>query len=131
MARNRRQRDRKPSVAATSRSSSWLLPAAVVVFLITRVYILFVLEPQKTDVENTYFAYSMRAYDGQLKPYYELNIEYPPIAWWIIYTPRFFDSRHISDPFDQAQMKPILLTYTAIFRGFMFLYDLGALALLI
>jgi hypothetical protein len=132
MARNRPKRDRKQSVAVNARSSSWLLPAAIIVFLLTRAYILFVLEPLNTDVENTYCAYAMRAYDGQLEPYHEyLQIPYPPIAWWIIYTPRFFDSRHITDPLDQAQWKPVLRTYTVIFRGFMFLCDLASLALLV
>jgi hypothetical protein len=100
----------------------------VALFVLTRAYILFVLEPQITDVENTYFAYAMRAYDGHLAPYQTLPVEYPPVAWWIIYVPRLLDSRHITDP---NQIEPVLRTYTQVFRSLMFLCDIGSAALLL
>jgi len=93
------------------------------------VYILLVLEPQITDVENTYFAYAIRAYDAHLAPYTEqLPIEYPPIAWWLMYVPRWLDSQHIIEP---SQLDPALKEYSQAFRGLMFLWDLGSAALLI
>jgi hypothetical protein len=115
-----------PTVAGTN--FSWTLLLAAILFLLTRVYILFILEPQITDVENTYFAYAIRAYDAHLAPYTEvLPVEYPPVAWWIIYIPRLFEPRHITDA---SQLAPTLRAYSQVFRGLMFLCDLGSAALL-
>jgi hypothetical protein len=129
MARNR------PPPATNDRTRgvrvyfSWLLILSAVLFVLSRVYILLVLEPQITDVESTYFAYAIRAYDAHLAPYTEqLPIEYPPIAWWLMYAPRWLDSQHIIEP---SQLDPALKEYSQAFRGLMFLCDLGSAALLI
>ena len=119
----------KPSAGKPTHRFSWLLGLAAALFLVTRVYILFVLEPQITDVENTYFAYAIRAYDAHLAPYTdELPVEYPPLAWWLVYAPRTMDPQHIVET---SQLQPALRAYSQIFRGLMFLCDLGSAALLL
>jgi hypothetical protein len=119
----------KPHAGKPGLRFSWLFGWAAALFLVSRVYILFVLEPQITDVENTYFAYAIRAYDAHLAPYTEeLPVEYPPLAWWLMYAPRALDGQHIVEP---SQLDPALRAYSQVFRGLMFLCDLGSVALLI
>ncbi|HTQ38200.1 MAG TPA: hypothetical protein VMJ32_04195 [Pirellulales bacterium] len=97
-------------------------------FLLSRGYIFFGLDVWYSDAENTYFADSMRAYDGQIAPYSEMQIEYPPLGWWAIYTPRLLAPGHIPEPTPE-NIAPVHKEYVPIFRGQMFLYDVGSLAL--
>ncbi|HEY2827846.1 MAG TPA: hypothetical protein VGJ04_09625 [Pirellulales bacterium] len=79
-------------------------------------------------MENTYFIYAIQAYDAHLVPYSaDVPVEYPPLAWWIIYTPRFLNSQHITQT---SEIQPALRAYAVIFRGFMFSCDLASAVLL-
>ncbi|HZZ28445.1 MAG TPA: hypothetical protein VFE46_10625 [Pirellulales bacterium] len=109
--------------------TSWLLLAAAL-FLFTRGYIFFALDVWYSDAENTYFADSMRAYDGQIAPYSEMLIEYPPLGWWAIYLPRLLAPGNIPEPPTPENIAPVHKEYVPIFRGQMFLCDVASLALL-
>ncbi len=60
MARRRELSAAKNRMSGGETRISWLLVLAAILFVVSRLYILFVLKPQITDVENTYFAYAIR-----------------------------------------------------------------------
>jgi hypothetical protein len=83
-----------------------------------------------TDVDSVYFIPAVKAYDGKMIPYQEnMEIVYPPAAWWVMYLPRFFDSRHLLNPQD-PQLMSMLKSYNWGFKGEMFLCDLASFMLL-
>jgi hypothetical protein len=130
--------DRKPHVANRREESlfktkmSWTLVLAISLFILTRVFILFVLDPILSDARDTYFVSAIKAYDGQLIPYqYDLPIVYPPVAWWTTYAPRFFDSRRLLDPQDHVQAQAMRVTYCRLFRTEMCLCDVASFILLL
>jgi hypothetical protein len=109
----------------------WTLGLAIALFILTRAYILFVLEPLLSDTRFTYFISAVKAYDGHFTPYQDgLQIVYPPVAWWAIYAPRFFDSRHVQDEYDFAHGPLIRATYCQTFRVEMCLFDIASFVLL-
>jgi hypothetical protein len=100
-------------------------------FVLTRVYILFVFEPKISDVGAVYFVDTVKAHDDHLVPYQEnLPIVYPPLAWWVIYAPRLFDSHPLTDPSDLRQLKLVRDSYLLGFRSEMFVCDVLSLLLL-
>ena len=80
--------------AATAKTSSALLAIAIVLFVVTRFYIAFVLNPRITDI-TLYFDYSTRAIDRNKEPYRDFSVEYPPVAWWSMCAPRLVDERRL------------------------------------
>lgn len=101
---------------------------ALVLFVLTRGYILFLLEPLITDVPISYFDHTVLVLDGQRVPYKQVQIEYPPLAWWTTYLPRLLDNRRITNQHDFELVKR---SYHKAYRGLMFLCDLACLLLLL
>ena len=105
--------------------------AAVALFVVTRVYLLFFFEPWMSDVFRPYFEYAVNAVDFGHVPYQaEFKIEYPPVAWWAIRAPRLVDSRRITNPDDVPNARRLLASYTQAFRTEMFACDLASFILL-
>jgi hypothetical protein len=104
---------------------------ALVLFVVTRGYILFLLEPLVTDVPNSYFEHAAYAADLHAVPYRDYSVEYPPLAWWLTYLPRLLDDRRINNPQDPAQVEPIRKTYHRTYRQLMFVCDLACFPLLL
>ena len=81
---------------------------AIVLFVLTRAYILFELTPLVTDVPDAYFGHAAWVFDAHRVPYQKppkgVEIEYPPLAWWVTYLPRVLDHRRIIDPQDAQQV---------------------------
>lgn len=105
---------------------------ALVIFVLSRGYILFQLTPQVTDVPNSYFQHAAQVIDGHFAPYQKppegVEIEYPPLAWWITCLPRLFDDRQIVD---QETLKLAKERYHTTYRVLMFLCDLACFPLLL
>jgi hypothetical protein len=107
-----------------------VLAAAIVLFALTRVYILFFLHPANTDV-ILYYTYATKALDLGQKPYSQKNIvPYPPLAFWTVCLPRLFDDRHATRTED-IKKTPRYFDYSRKFRGMMFLCDLASFVLLL
>jgi hypothetical protein len=105
---------------------------AVALFVLTRLYLLAVLEPMLSDVGEVYFDYAARAIDFGQTPYQgEFTVEYPPLAWWTIAAPRLVDARRITDPRDPVQLGQVFTLYRSLFRSLMFLCDLLSFLLLL
>ena len=120
----------RPSTVGTPALSRSLIPLAVVLFAATRLYLFFGLQPQFSDVQTKYFDYAARVVDLHQIPYQaNVEIEYPPLAWWAMYLPRILDPRRITNPRDAGQVVPIYEAYRAVFRGEMFACDLISFAL--
>ena len=115
---------------AASRNA--ILFLAIALFLGTRGYLLFAFQPMSSDVEEPYFSYAVQAADERLTPYQgDFRIDYPPLAWWVIYAPRLLDSQRITDVQDSQQVKPVFVFYNRGFRGVMFGCDVASFILLI
>jgi hypothetical protein len=108
-----------------------MIVIAIALFAATRLYILFYLKPQISDMRE-YFIYASKAIDLHKTPYQDdFEIEYPPVAWWTVRTPRLLDERRFTN-FDEGwQVSPILIDYTRSFRNQMFVFDLASLAILL
>ena len=76
------------------KTSSTLLVVAILLFVVTRCYMAFILNPRITDI-TLYFDYAARAIDRHETPYRDYAIEYPPVAWWTIAAPRLLDGRRL------------------------------------
>lgn len=117
-----------PSVGAGAMSPA-LIALAIALFVLTRSYILFSFKPQISDV-SMYFEYAARAVDLHQKPYQKgFEVPYPPLMLWTTCAPRLFDDRTITRPQDPAQVMPIFIDYTNLFRGMMFFCDLASFIL--
>jgi hypothetical protein len=69
---------------STDRRPQRALAAAIAIFIVARLYILFGLTPLASDL-SVYFANVVRASQLGLTPYSrELVIEFPPVAWWVM-----------------------------------------------
>ena len=104
---------------------------ALVLFVLTRAYILFGLTPLVTDVPNSYFEHAAIVVDMGAVPYKDVKIEYPPLAWWITCFPRLLDDRRIINPQDIKEVDPIRKTYHNTYRVMVFLMDLACFPLLL
>jgi hypothetical protein len=67
-----------------------MLTAAVALFVVTRLGMLFVFEPPNSGEVRLYYAYASQGVDAHQTPYRDFPIEYPPLAWWTIAAPRVF-----------------------------------------
>ena len=131
MARRKPSTVQKPTTAQPKLRVSWLLLSSVGLFILTRIYIFFFLNPPYNDV-RIYLHDTFLAYDANFVPYGEkLQIEYPPLAWWAIYAPRFLEPVWLHNPPDPVQFKRVQDSYYLAFRGGMFLCDLVAFLLLL
>ncbi len=106
-----------------------LAPAAValLLFLITRWFILFDFTPIASDIDVRYYPYVERAIDiGDLPYAGTFQIEYPPVAWWVI-----AGIRHLSGPAVPASASSGAHaasrdSYTSTFRSVMGVLDLAS-----
>jgi hypothetical protein len=111
--------------------SKALIAIAIVLFVLTRSYILFLFRPQFSDIA-LYLDYAIKAVDKQLTPYTEdFVVPYPPLAFWTTCALRMFDDRQITRPNDPQQVMPIIFDYERGFRGMMFLCDLVSFIMLL
>ncbi len=117
-------------VAAAGKPIWWII-AAVLLFLLSRAYILAELTPLVTDVPYSYFREAALVVDLHKSPYSEVAIEYPPLAWWITCIPRLLDQHTITEPENIRQVEPIRKSYHNTYRIMMFFCDLLCFPLLL
>src|SRR6185436_8137137 len=115
---------------------SWfsdLTPAALalLVFALSRWFILVEFTPIASDVDH-YFDLAARAYDRQQTAYSDtLQIEYPPVAWWLMSGVRRLAGDPLPNPAEPAQVEATRARYVSHFRQLMFAADLLSLGLMI
>ena len=117
----------------TRRASADLTPAALalLVFALSRWFILFQFTPIASDVDR-YFDYAARAFDRQQIAYSDtLQIEYPPVAWWVMSGVRRLSGDPLPNPAEPAQVAATRARYVSRFRQLMFVADLLSLVLII
>jgi hypothetical protein len=132
MPRRKSRSVQKPATAPSRISFSWTLALGVGLFILTRLYILFVLQTQISDLRGAYLRSVTQVYDEGRVPYQgNFSFVYPPVAWWMIYAPRFLQPAHIQGLTDPVQIDQIRAVYCGGFRGEMFLCDLVSFVLLL
>ncbi len=81
---------------------------------------------------HSYFDHTAWVFDGHRVPYVKapagIEIEYPPLAWWVTCLPRLFDGRQITDRQIYEEMRH---SYHTTYRALMFLCDLCCFPLLL
>jgi hypothetical protein len=120
----------KIAAVARERSMALVFLGLALLFVLSRGYIIVGLQPHRTDIVD-YFYKAISAADLRQVPYKDFLLEYPPVAWWTIYLPRLLDGQGVTDKNDSRQVEPAYKTYRRVFRGLMFLCDVGALMLLL
>ena len=70
-----------------------------------------------------------RTVDHGETPYLDYPIEYPPVAWWTTYVPRFLDSRPYQFGVDTETNQSIYYQYSRAYKLEMALFDLAAFGL--
>ena len=110
------------------RTSKRLFAAAILLFIVTRCYIAFVLNPKTTDI-TLYFDYAARTIDREEKPYCDYAIEYPPVAWWSMAVPRLLDGRRLAQSQPSPTDESIMRDYHQAYRLEMALFDVASFAL--
>jgi hypothetical protein len=110
--------------ARTKPTTLVVLGALLLLFALSRVYILFGLQPRLTDVGVYFHKVTSAVYRHEV-PYKDFLVEYPPVAWWIMYLPRCVGGWRITD------MVPDYNAYRWVFRGLMFACDFAAFVLLV
>ena len=106
------------------------LALVVVLFLLTRMWMLWAFEPRMSDL----FHFGVLAREGvDLKkvPYKEIDVEYPPLAWWLIASPRYIDPQaYPGESPPPRVMERYFRWYHGWFRFELFLADTICLALM-
>jgi hypothetical protein len=110
------------------RTSAKLLTIAILLFIITRCYIAFVLDPRITDI-TLYFGYAAKTIDRNREPYRDFSIEYPPVAWWSIAAPRLLDGRRLGQSRHSPTNWSIMRDYHQAYRLEMALFDAASFVL--
>ncbi len=127
MRKSRRPKSEDPhampsQTPSMGQSSSTLFAIAIALFVVTRCYITFYLNPLITDI-TLYFDYSVRAIDRQKEPYRDFAVEYPPAAWWSICAPRLLDERRLTqNPYSPVNAS-IFYDYHRAYRLEMALFE--------
>jgi hypothetical protein len=100
-------------------------------FVLTRLYILFGLQPLASDV-SVYFSNTVRALELGETPYTHcLPIEFPPLAWWTMAAPTMVGGGHASAALDPPAIARARQAYTRVFRGLMCACDVVAFGLFV
>ena len=103
--------------------------AVIVLFAVTRLFILFGFEPQASDV-SVYFGNAARAFDLKHTPYAgDFPIEFPPVAWWTMALARELAGSDVS--LAAASRETALDHYVRSYRRLMAIADAAAFALFI
>lgn len=106
--------------------------AALLVFVATRVWLLGWFEPKLNGDVLIYFRYAVDGVDLGHQAYRETDLEYPPLAWWTIATPRVWPSQPIYRSYlliGDGSLSDFHAEYFQRFRALMALFDSGAFAL--
>ncbi|MFO0947066.1 MAG: hypothetical protein U1D30_14175 [Planctomycetota bacterium] len=114
-----------PALDSTAGSSAWWLRTAVLAFAISRIYILYGLEPAGSDLPY-YALLAYRAVDQKLEGYKDFPVEYPPVAYWSIVLPR---QMNVAVGRPVRSLEKIYKRYQSTFRSEAFLFDLWAFLL--
>lgn len=103
---------------------------AYVVFAITRFWIFFLLIPVASDT-TIYFRYSVKSVDLGERAFRDYPIEYPPLAYWAMLTPRLATAERLTPETigDDARVKRHYGWYRLLFRAQMLAFDVVALLL--
>ena len=119
-------------VSAAAAPADRLLVVAAVLFVATRIYLLFFFIPLRSDLPTVYFDYASKVIDLHEAPYQsDVQIEYPPLAWWVIAAPRLISGYQITDIHDIDQIAHAAHMYSSVARSEMLVFDIGALMLLL
>ena len=107
----------------------WLWP--LLSFIATRVYLLGFFHAALTSDVNFYFDYAVNTVDIGYAPYTaEMHVEYPPLAYWVIAAPRWFDSRRVDQQvLERGELPEFFRDYTRAIHVEMFVCDLVAFLL--
>jgi len=87
---------RTSGVAAVSPWRSYSVWAAVLTFVVTRIYLYGFMIAGVSDV-TVYFPYAVMGVDGEMLPYRDIKVEYPPVAYWTLCLPRALSDWRLSE----------------------------------
>jgi 4-amino-4-deoxy-L-arabinose transferase-like glycosyltransferase len=100
-----------------------LVVSAIVLFALTRAYILFAFQPQASDL-SVYFGNAVLVADLGKTPYSrDLLIEFPPLAWWTMAAAREMSGVGVSESSSPDQVTTARLAYARAFRRLMAVAD--------
>jgi len=109
-----------------------MIVAAMVAFVLTRVWLLTSFQPLQNEDVLIYSKYAIDGVDLGHVPYLETDMEYPPLAWWTIATPRWL----ATEPFYRSYLtiNPGILQefqadYYRRFHRMMAVFDVAAFGL--
>jgi len=74
-----------------------LLAVVLLVFIATRLWLLMAFEARGRDSEY-YALIARQGVDLQQVAFRDVEVEYPPVAWWLIAMPRLVDSKTYAEP---------------------------------
>ncbi len=89
--------------------------AVIAVAIATRLWLLLAFEAQGSDLEH-FHALAIKGVDQGKAPYREFEVEYPPLAWWLIESPRLLDPK--SYPNNSTSRKMALRRNRQFFRWY-------------
>ena len=75
-----------------------LLAMVLLVFVGTRLWVLLGPNAMYPDTATYYAKYARLGVDCELVVYHDFQVEYPPVAWWLMMAPRLIDSTDYEDP---------------------------------
>ncbi len=113
-----------PSPSNPSRWNRALIVSALGALVLSRVWLLAFFQPLYNRDVALYFDNAVNGVDIGLVPYRDLPIEYPPLAWWTMATPRWLSSETFRAEHVPAGLVPgFAQAYTRSFRAMMALAD--------
>ena len=108
------------------------LIVAAALFVLTRIFLLYFFTPLRSDLPTVYFDDASKVIDLQESPYQgDVQIEYPPLAWWVIAAPRLVSGYRITDVHDVDQIAHAAHMYSSVARSEMLAFDIGSFMLLL
>lgn len=115
-----------------SRNSQIVVAGAIVLLVLLRVWQIAAFAPRYSDT-TLYFSYVLRGVDGGQPAYRAFPIEYPPVAYWAMATPRVVGGQRITAATmnDKSIVQRSYAGYATAYRGLMFVFELASLVLLI
>ena len=118
----------KHEMAAAPKIRGPYLVGAIVLFVLTRAYILFAFQPQASDL-SVYFGNAVLVADLGKTPYSaDLPIEFPPLAWWTMAAARQVSGAAVSATSSPDQVADARQAYARAFRRLMAIADVLAFA---
>jgi len=108
----------------------WLFWTAVVLLVLTRLFLLLAFRPDSSDARGLYFEFAAKGVDLGQTPYKDFMVEYPPVAWWAVAAPRWIDPVKLSPKAPRHEAQRARGRYHRLFRWEMFLCDAASFVLL-